>query len=314
MLLLTLLLALQEPMKVGIIGTDTSHVTAFTRLLNDEKGKDHVPGCKVVAAFKGGSPDIEASAGRVEKFAAELKEKWGVEIVDSIPALCAKVDVVLLESVDGRPHLEQVRPVFAAKKRVFIDKPLAGSLKDAREIARLSKESGTPFFTASSVRYYETMIKARDAAVIGQVKGAEAFAPSPIEKSHPDLFWYGIHGVEALYSAMGPGCESVTRVHTDGTDVVVGRWKDGRIGAFRGIRAGKQTYGLTVFGDKAVQSSTALQGRNDYRALVVEIVKFFKSGESPVPVEEMLEVLAFMEAADRSKAQGGAPVPVDVAK
>jgi predicted dehydrogenase len=281
---------------------------AFTKLLNDDKGKDHVPGARVVAAFKGGSADIPSSANRVEGFAKDLAEKWGVEIVDSIPALCAKVDVVLLESVDGRPHLEQARPVFAAKKRVFIDKPLTASLKDAREIARLSKESGTPFFSASSVRYYETMVKARDVAVVGPVTGAEAFAPSPIEATHPDLFWYGIHGVEALYSAMGPGCETVTRTHAQGTDVVVGRWKDGRIGTFRGIRAGKQTYGLTVFGEKAAQSSLALQGRNDYRALVVEIVKFFKTGEAPVSVDEMLEVLAFMEAADRSKAQGGAPV------
>ncbi len=311
MLTLALILALQDPViRVGIIGTDTSHVPAFTKLLNDEKGKDHIPGCKVVAAFKGGSPDIPSSANRVEGFAKDLQEKWGVEIVDSIPALCAKVDVVLLESVDGRPHLEQARPVFAAKKRVFIDKPLTASLKDAREIARLSKESGTPFFSASSVRFYETMVKARDPGVVGPVKGAEAFAPSPIEKSHPDLFWYGIHGVEALYSAMGPGCESLSRTHTEGTDVVVGRWKDGRIGTFRGIRSGKQTYGLTVFGEKGVQSSLALQGRNDYRALVVEIVKFFKTGEPPVSVEEMLEVLAFMEAADRSKAQGGAPVKV----
>jgi predicted dehydrogenase len=214
---------------------------------------------------------------------------------------------VLLESVDGRPHLEQARPVFAAKKRVFIDKPLAGSLKDAKEIARLSKESGTPFFSASSVRYYETIVKARD---VGKVLGAETFSPCSLEKSHPDLFWYGIHGVEALYSIMGPGCETVTRTHTDGADVVTGRWKDGRIGTFRGTRAGKHAYGATVFGDKGILSSLALQGRNDYRALVVEIVKFFKTGESPVPVHEMLEVLAFMEAADASKAQGGAPVKV----
>ena len=314
MLSLLLVLALQEPMKVGIIGTDTSHVMAFTKLLNDEKGKDHVPGAKVVAAFKGGSPDISSSASRVEGFAKDLAEKWGVEIVDSIPALCAKVDVVLLESVDGRPHLDQARPVFAAKKRVFIDKPLTASLKDAKEIARLSKESGTPFFSASSVRYYETMVKARDVGIVGAVTGAESFAPSPIEATHPDLFWYGIHGVEALYSAMGPGCETVTRTHAAGTDVVVGRWKDGRIGTFRGIRSGKQTYGLTVFGEKAVQSSMALQGRNDYRQLVVEIVKFFKTGEAPVSVDEMLEVLAFMEAADASKAKGGAPVPVDVTR
>lgn len=308
MIALVFALALQEPLKVGIIGTDTSHVPAFTRLLNDEKGKDYVPGCKVVAAFKGGSADMKASYERVDKFAAELAEKWGVEIVDSIPALCAKVDVVLLESVDGRPHLEQVRPVFAAKKRVFIDKPLAGSLKDAKEIARLSKESGTPFFTASSLRYYETMIKARDGAALGQVKGADSFGPCPIEKTHPDLFYYGIHGVEALYSAMGPGCETVTRVHTPGADVVVGRWKDGRIGTFRGIREGKAGYGLSVFGEKTMKSSLTEQGQTGYRALVVEIVKFFQTGVSPVSPEEMIEVLAFMEAADLSKAQGGAPV------
>jgi len=308
MLALVFALALQEPLKVGIIGTDTSHVPAFTRLLNDAKGKDYVPGCKVVAAFKGGSSDMKASYERVDKFAAELAEKWAVEIVDSIPALCAKVDVVLLESVDGRPHLEQVKPVFAAKKRVFIDKPLAGSLKDAKEIARLSKESGTPFFTASSLRYYETMIKARDAEAVGQVKGADAFGPCPIEKTHPDLFYYGIHGVEALYSAMGPGCETVTRVHTPGADVVVGRWKDGRIGTFRGIREGKAGYGLSVFGDKAMKSSLTEQGQTGYRALVVEIVKFFQTGVSPVSVDEMIEVLAFMEAADLSKAQGGVPV------
>ena len=110
--------------RVGIIGTDTSHVTAFTKLLNDKNDPAHVPGARVVAAFKGGSPDVEASRTRVDKFAAELKDKWGVEFVDSIEALAAKVDAVLLESVDGRPHLEQVRPVFGAKKRVFVDKPL----------------------------------------------------------------------------------------------------------------------------------------------------------------------------------------------
>src|SRR5436853_4087757 len=98
-----------EPLKVGIIGLDTSHVAAFTSLLNDTKSPQHVPGCKVVCAFKGGSADVESSASRLEGFTKTLQEKWGVEIVDSIEALCKKVDVVLLESVDGRPHLEQAR-------------------------------------------------------------------------------------------------------------------------------------------------------------------------------------------------------------
>src|SRR5258708_38802762 len=133
-----------EPIRIGIVGLDPSHVVAFTQLLNDAKNPNYIPGAKVVAAFKGGSPDVDSSASRVEGFTKTLQEKWGVEIVDSIEALCTKVDAVLLESVDGRPHLAQARPIFAAKKKVFIDKPLAGTDLDGGEIARLAKERRTP--------------------------------------------------------------------------------------------------------------------------------------------------------------------------
>jgi predicted dehydrogenase len=309
LLLLLVLLAFQEPLRVGIIGTDTSHVPAFTKMMN-EPGT----GVKVVAAFKGGSPDVEASATRVEKFAQDLVERWGVELVDSVPALVAKVDVVLLMSVDGRPHLEQARPVFAAKKRMYIDKPLAGSWKDGVEIARLSKESGTPFFSASSVRFYETMTATRTDPAVGKVLACDAFSPMSIEPHHPDLFWYGIHGVEALYSVLGAGCESVVRVRGADGDLTIGRWKDGRTGVFRGLVKGAKPYGITVYGEKGVKSSLGVQGRNGYHSLVGEIIKFFKGGEPPVSVEEMIEVLAFMQAADLSKERGGAPVRLDELK
>jgi hypothetical protein len=303
-----------EPIKVGIIGLDTSHVVAFTQLLNDAKNANHVPGCKVVCAFKGGSADIKDSIGRLDNFTKTLQEKWGVEIVDSIEELCKKVDCVLLESVDGRPHLEQARPVFAAKKRVFIDKPMAGSLKDGREIARLSKESGTPFFSASSIRFYESIVKTKEDPDLGKITGCESFGHFSTEPHHPDLFWYGVHAVEGLFSVMGTGCESVTRVEAGDTMVVVGKWKDGRIGTFRGMKKGGKEYGVTVFGEKAERSSLGVKGKNGYPNLVVEIVKFFKTGTPPVSVDEMLEVLAFMEAADVSKAKGGAEVRLDELK
>jgi len=306
--------AQEEPIKIGIIGLDTSHVVAFTSLLNDPKSPNHVPGCKVVAAFKGGSADIKDSIGRLDGFTKTLQEKWGVEIVDSIETLCTKVDAVLLESVDGRPHLDQVRPVFAAKKRVFIDKPMAGSLKDGREIARLSKESGAPFFSASSIRFYESIVKTKEDPDLGKIIGCESFGHFSTEPHHPDLFWYGVHAVEGLFSVMGPGCESVTRVDAGDAMVVVGKWKDGRIGTFRGMKKGGKEYGVTVFGEKAERSSLAVKGKNGYGNLVVEIVKFFKTGTPPVSVEEMLDVLAFMEAADVSKAKGGAPVRLDELK
>src|SRR5215831_5285592 len=296
-----------QEIKVGMIGLDTSHVAAFTKLLNDKSDPNHVPGARVVAAFKGGSPDVESSRARVDRFTAELKDKWGVEIVDSVEELCKKVDAVLLESVDGRPHLNQARPVFAAKKRVFIDKPFAASYADAREIVRLSRESGTPFFSSSSLRFAGDLQAMKRDEKLGATLGAFTYGPAPTEPHHPDLFSYGIHAVEMLYTLMGPGCESVTRVHSDGADVVVGKWKDGRVGTVRGVRDGKQDYGAVAFGAKA-NLATPTPMKSDYRELLVEIVKFFRTGSPPVPPEETLEMMAFMEAADLSKARGGAPI------
>jgi hypothetical protein len=282
-------------------------VTAFTKLLNDKSDPNHVPGARVVAAFKGGSPDVDASRTRIDRFAAELKDTWGVEFVNSIEELCAKVDAVLLESVDGRPHLAQVRPVLKAKKRVFIDKPFTAGYADAREIVRLSRESGVPFFSSSSLRFVADVQAIKNSGKHGGILGAFTFGPEQLEPHHPDLFWYGIHAVEMLYTLLGPGCVEVTRVKTDSGDTVIGRWKDGRVGTMRGLIRGKQDYGAVAFGMNAV-IATPVPLRSDYRGLLVEIVKFFQTGVPPIQPDETLEMMAFMEAAELSKARGGAPV------
>jgi predicted dehydrogenase len=294
--------------RVGIIGLDTSHVVAFTSVLNDPKASGDLAGVRVVAAYPGGSPDIASSRDRVEGFTKELREKYGVEIVDSIEALLPKIDAVLLESVDGRPHLEQVKPVFAAGKRVFIDKPCAGSLADAIEIFRLSKESGVPCFSSSSLRFSPGIVAMLNNDKIGDVLGCDAYGPCSLEEHHPDLYWYGIHGVETLYTIMGPGCKSVARAQTKDAELATGVWGDGRIGTFRGMRAGKHDYGALVFGSKGIAPSGGYGG---YQPLVVEICKFFKGGQPPVSAEETIEIMAFMEAADESKRQGGKPVALE---
>ncbi len=288
--------------RVGIIGLDTSHVVAFTQLMNDP-AKNY--GCKVVVGYPGGSPDIESSISRVKGYTETLQKKFGVEIVDSIETLCRKVDGVLLESVDGRPHLAQVKPVLAAKKPVFIDKPMAGSLADALEIFRLAKETGVPCWSSSSLRFGPGTIGLRNSKEVGKVMGCEAFSPCSLEPHHVDLYWYGIHGVEMLFTLMGPGCVSVQRAQTKDYELVVGVWNDGRIGTFRGLRAQKEDYGTLVFGSKGIVKGPGYEG---YGPLVEEIVKFFKSGKVPVPPEETIEILAFMTAADESKAKNGAKV------
>lgn len=288
--------------RIGMIGLDTSHVIAFTKVLNDPaKGF----GCKVVAGYPGGSPDVHSSASRVEGYTKQLRDNYGLEIVDSIEELCERVDGVLLESVDGRPHLSQVKPVIAAGKPVFIDKPMGGSLADVIEIFRLAKENDVPCWSSSSLRYSPGIISMRDKPEVGQVLGCDAFSPCSIEPHHPDLYWYGVHGVEILFTIMGPGCESVQRLQTDKGEFVVGRWSDGRIGTYRGLKTGKKTYGAMVFGTKGVQRSGSYGG---YEPLVKEIVTFFKTGDVPIPPEETIEIFAFMTAADESKKQNGQAV------
>ena len=304
--LLTSAAAAQEakPIRVGIIGLDTSHVVAFTKLLNDPKASGDLEGVQVVAAYPGGSPDIPSSADRLEGFTKAVRD-MDVEIVDSIEQLLTKVDAVLLESVDGRPHLEQARPVLKARKPIFIDKPVAGSLKDALAIYRLAAEYQTPCFSSSSLRFYPGTQKMVQDKPLGEIIGAVTYGPCSLEEHHPDLFWYGIHGVESLFTLMGTGCEQVSRVHTKGTDVVTGTWNGGRVGTYRGIRQGKASSGAMVFGEKGVGPT---EPGGSYQPLVVEICKFFRTGKAPVSAEETIEIFAFMEAADESKRQGGAPV------
>ncbi len=307
-----------RPIRVGLIGLDNSHAGAFTQLLNDSSRADYIPGARVIAAFKGGSPDVVASATRIEKFTAELRDKWQIELVDSIEELVRRVDAVIMNSVDGRVHLAQARPVIAAKKPLFVDKPFAASVKDALELARLARESGTPVFSASSLRFNDDVQAITRDPRVQDVKGAITWGPATLEPHHPDLFWYGIHAVEMLYTFMGPGCERVSRTHTPGADVVVGQWKDGRIGVVRGIRDGGSTYGQVVFGPKAIVSappapaaSAAPVKRSSYHGLVAEIVEFFRTGKPPVPLDVTVEIMAFMEAADVSKARNGAAVALD---
>jgi hypothetical protein len=290
-------------LRLGIVGTDTSHATAFTAILNDESSPDHVPGGQVVAAYKGGSPDIESSASRVDKYADELRTRWNVRFYGSIAELCRNVDAVLLESVDGRVHLEQARSVIAAHKPLFIDKPLAATLEDAREIARLAAAARVPWFSSSSLRFGEiaATMKFADAT------GVETWGPGPLEPHHQlDLAWYAIHPIELLYTLMGPGCEEVSRTFTPNADVLVGRWKDGRIGTVRALRP-YSDYGAVVFRPKQIVESPS-RPADSYRPLVVEVMKFFETGEPPVPNRDTLEIFAFMDAAQRSKNEGGRPM------
>ena len=299
--------------RVGIIGLDTSHCVAFTKEMNAADESPKLGGYKVVAAYPKGSLDIASSVNRIPGYTEEVK-KMGVEIVDSIPSLLEKADVVLLETNDGRRHLEQAIPVLKAGKPMFIDKPIAASLSDAIVIAEAATYYKTPLFSSSSLRFMPSVQDVVNGK-IGKVSGADVYSPFILENTHPDFFWYGIHGVEMLYAIMGPGCKTLTRFHTAGSEVVVGIWNDGRIGTLRCNRPQKNIYGTpdgafggTAYGEKG---DVVLGPFSGYNPLLNGIINFFQTTIPPVDKDVTLEICAFMEAADESKRRNGAPVALE---
>jgi hypothetical protein len=303
-----------DVIKVGIIGLDTSHAPTFTKIFRDAKPDSELAGIKVVAAYPGGSPDVQSSHSRVPVFVKALKE-MDVEMVDSIEALLPKVDAILLESVDGRPHLAQAKIVFDAnknatkKKPMFIDKPIAASLADTLEIYRLAEESGTPIWSSSSLRYYPGIAAVNDEKTFGDVVGCVSYGPCSLEEHHPDLFWYGIHGVEILFTIMGDGCESVTCTATPSAHVATGVWAGDRVGSFRGVRSGTASYGAIVIGTKKSGPTEDRTG-GGYGPMLVQIARFFRTGTPPLGKETTVNLIAFMEAADESKKLGGKSVSI----
>ena len=295
----------EKPLRAGMIGLDTSHVPAFAKLFNGPKATGDLAGIKIVAGYPGGT-DFPASKNRVKMFTDGLRE-MGIEIVDTIPQLLEKVDVVLLESVDGRIHLQEAAQVIKAGKPLFIDKPAAGSLADVIAIFDLAKQHNVPCFSSSSVRFGAGIQELKKNEALGTIAGAETWGPCSYQEGTPDLFFYGVHGVEALFTLMGTGCESVARIQTDDADIVTGVWKGGRAGTYRGLRRNKAEFGAIAFGTKAIVPSVKADG---YEPLCREITKFFKTRTPPVTAEETIEVFAFLEGADESKKQGGKPVSI----
>ncbi len=300
-----------EMIRVGMIGCDTSHCGKFTEILHGEKARGDGPGVRVVACYPSFSKDIKSSADRVEGFKKQLAEKWGVKLTASIEEMLDQVDAVLLESVDGRRHLKELRPVAAAGKPVYIDKPFAASLADAKAMVKLIKEHKLPCFSCSSLRYDSGITKfMADEKARGRIVGCDAFSPASLEPTNPGLFWYGIHGVEILYTIMGRGCQSVECASTADGDLAVGVWSDGRLGSMRGIRKGKKDYGAMVLCEKTF--AYIRYAGDFYPSLVREIVKFFQTRRPPVPIEDTLEICAFIDAALRSSKLGGDDVELDL--
>jgi predicted dehydrogenase len=293
-------------MKIGMIGLDTSHVSAFAKLLGDPAHEYHVPGGELVAAFPGGSADFPLSANRVDGYTQELRQQYGVDIVGSPEEVAERCDALLLESVDGRVHLEQFRRIAPYGKPVFVDKPFAVSCADARAMVELAAKHGVAMMSCSALRYAEGLTLALVNEEKGAVIGADAFGPMELQPTQPGLFWYGIHTSDMLYRALGRGCKRVQAVRGgEDHDVVVGEWSDGRLGALRGNRQGNKKFGGAIHRVEGTDYVDIYASPKPYYASLLErVMAMFATGVPGIEPEETLEVVRFIEAANESRMTG----------
>jgi predicted dehydrogenase len=293
-----------------MVDFDSSHCVEFTRRINHVgiSADQWVDGGQVVVGCAGTS---QLSPERVPGFTEEMRQ-LGVPLVEDPLRMIGQIDAVMIESVDGSVHWERAKPFIEAGITCFVDKPFTCSLSEAKAMVQLAERRRVPLFSSSALRYAPELVEfvlqshAPDSAT-GAILGAMTYGPSPTRARNPGLFHYGLHATEALFALMGDGCEEVQCMRDGGepgsdelgTDVVVGRWRAGRVGSVRGIRSGHRSFGFVAFCQKAVCHVT-MDMQFVYRELLKRVLRFFDTGEPPVAPEETLRIIAFIEAARAS--------------
>jgi predicted dehydrogenase len=301
---------MKEPLRIGLVGLDTSHVIVFSKCFNKPGHADHVEGGRVVIGYPGGSEDFELSRSRVGKFTEQLRDDFGLRIADAPEAVAEACDLLFITAADGRTHLDYVRKTIAACKPTFIDKPLAVKSEDAREIMRLGEQHHVPIMSASSLRYAPPLLEALADDALGRIAGVDAFGPMPIEPTQGGLFWYGIHTVEMISRVMGGGCREVRTTTAAKHDVVAATWSDGRIASLHGVRDAHGKFGAVIHREKGMQFVDAYGGskRSAYAAMLDAVMRSLPQGKSDVDPKETVEVIRLIEAANESRDGGGAAV------
>ena len=291
-----------KELTVGLVGLDMSHALEFTRRLNEADNVEHVPGARVVAGWPGGSKDFHLSWSRVGKFTAEVRDRFGVEIVETPEAVAERADVILITAADGRMHRVLFDRVLPFKRPMFIEKPMTLCSHEAREMFRLAAEAGVPLMSCSTARFGPPLRDAL-AADLGAVIGCDVYGPMPEEPTQPGLFWYGVHSIEVLNVVMGRGCREVRALRNDACDVVVATWNDGRVATFRGLRRGEWKFGMTLHRERGVQHVDLIH--NSWFVQTLELIRDqLASGISSIDPADTVEIIRIIEAANASRVSG----------
>lgn len=287
------------PLRIGLIGLDTSHAGSFSEVLNGPNS--HQSAARVVCAYPGGAPDWDLSWSRIEGITAQVKG-LGVEILRTPEAVAESCDLIFITEVDGRMHPQLLERVISQGKPVFVDKPFATNLKDAKQMLALAESRGVPLMSCSALRYGQALTRALADTSGGAITGVDVFGPMALQDAAPGLLWYGIHGIEMVVRVMGTGCKEIQAVRCENGEIHTMTWADGRLATYRGLRKSHSGFGAVIHREKSFQMiDLAAGGQSYYVDMLEAILRSLPQGRSDVPPTEMLEVVRLLETGNQAR-------------
>lgn len=278
------------------------HGTAFSSVYN---GYDEAKSKQWDWTFAGATKRLKGA--RVIKiwdphreWAERLAETCFIPEVCETPEECADgVDgVLIVDDGSGEQWKYAVHPLRRGIP-TFCDKPLAMTAVRARQIADLVRETGTPFLSASSLRFVPDIVALKkEVSELGEVHLVTTVCGN-------ELVYYGIHALSMYYEVFGGGAVSCLNVGQPDRNIVRVRFEDGRdlvlmVAEREYMRAG---YQINVYGTKGWKP--LIPDLADlYYYLQEQFIHLLRTGEEPVPVEEEVEVISVLEAGKRSLIEG----------
>ncbi|WP_162605939.1 Gfo/Idh/MocA family oxidoreductase [Jiangella aurantiaca] len=269
--------------RIGVVGTDSSHVDQFVRLLNVE----HRHGDARVVALAGG--DTERNRALAAAAGADVPR-----LVEAPGDLVGVVDAVLICTRDGRAHRAEAIPLIEAGLPVFVDKPLAGSAADAAAIVDAARAHAVPLYEGSALRFVPAIAElAGDRPTAVHVTG-----PADPAGPYGGLYFYGVHLAETALQLIGElGDAGPVDLRTSGL-VVTALTTIGDVHVTLTFVAGEVPFHATVVRASGVRSRE-LALPPDYTAPVLErFLAVAAKGEPPDEAEAaaMVAPVALIDA------------------
>lgn len=293
------------PIRLGCLGTDSSHLIEFSRRINamSDAGRTR---CRVTSFWTDGRHDMPAAdVAKWESATLQL----GAKRADSMDELLDSVDGVLVLAVNGHRHFDLAMPCLKRGLPTYIDKPLTCNLDQANKLLTAARESGARCYSASSLRFASEVTE-MPRETLGELVAIDAIGPGELNPSMEGLFFYGVHTIEMVDALFGkPGVAQVRATTSQDRDLVDLEYGDGRVAHLRLERKGSYDFAATVHGTKGLYQFR-VNFAGVYDRLVEGMTRFFEGGPAPATLRDIVENVAVMEAGNESIRRGGSPVAV----